>query len=163
MLFRSQDGFGDTAKFNLPTGITVDRYENVYVADKSNNIIRKIYSSGLVETFAGSGEEGSSDGMGDSASFNAPYDVAADRMGNIYVADYYNHKIRKINPSGLVETFAGSGNAGSNDGMGNLATFNGPKGVFVDLKGNVLVADTDNNLIRKINPNGYVRSEEHTS
>ena len=152
----NQDGFGDTAKFNLPTGITVDRYENVYVADKSNNIIRKIYSSGLVETFAGSGEEGSSDGMGDSASFNAPYDVAADRMGNIYVADYYNHKIRKINPSGLVETFAGSGSVGSNDGMGNLATFNGPKGVFVDLKGNVLVADTDNNLIRKINPNGYV-------
>ena len=94
--------------------------------------------------------------MRDSASFNAPYDVAADRMGNIYVADYYNHKIRKINPSGLVETFAGSGSAGSNDGMGDLATFNGPKGVFVDLKGNVLVADTDNNLIRKINPNGYV-------
>jgi len=89
------DGASNTAQFNYPYGVTVDSSGNVYVADTNNNRIRKITPAGVVTTFVGS-TEGFADGPGTTAKFNRPYGVAVDSSGNIYVADEYNHRIRKI-------------------------------------------------------------------
>jgi hypothetical protein len=92
----SADGTGTAASFNLPVGVALDGSGNVYVADGVNNLIRKITSAGVVSTLAGSGSVGSADGTGTAASFNNPYGVAVDGSGNVYVADFGNHLIRKI-------------------------------------------------------------------
>jgi sugar lactone lactonase YvrE len=146
----STDGTGANARFIEPTDVAVDATGNVYVADSYNNKIRKITPNGVVTTLAGTGAEGSTDGTGTSASFASPSGVAVDSSGNVYVADYYNHKIRKISPSGVVSTLAGSGEYGSTDGIGTDASFAYPRGVAVDASENVYVADTNNNKIRKI-------------
>ena len=103
-----------------------------------------------VSTLAGSGSSGFGDGIGKGVSFNAPTGVAVDTMGNVYVADSNNNRIRKITSSGVVTTLAGSGAQGSADGNGTAASFSSPSGVAVDSNGNVYVADKKNNKIRKI-------------
>ncbi len=154
----SSDGTGSAARFYFPLGVAVDSTGNVYVADWDNDEIRRITPSGVVTTLAGSaGQTGSSDGSGSAARFNEPYDVAVDSAGNVYVADYVNSEIRKITPSGVVTTLAGSaGLMGSNDGTGSAARFKDPSGVAVDNAGNVYVADNNNDEIREITPSGVV-------
>ncbi|WP_217361913.1 NHL repeat-containing protein [Paraburkholderia agricolaris] len=152
----SANGMGNTASFNHPGGVAVDANDNVYVADLGNNEIRKITAAGVVSTLAGSTTPGHADGMGSSASFNSPWGVAVDASGNIYVADVENEEIRKITPAGLVSTFAGSLSAGSLDGTGSTALFAGPRGIAIDRSGNLYVADSSNNEIRKITPAGVV-------
>ena len=143
-----RDGDSRSAEFDKPTGVAVDAEGNVYVADQLNHRIRKITPEGLVSTLAGS-TEGFRDGSGASAQFNYPVDVAVDTEGNVYVADWQNHLIRKITAEGLVSTLAGS-TVGFRDGIGTSAQFNRPSGVAVDTEGNVYVADSDNNRIRRI-------------
>lgn len=162
------DGMGTAASFNQPEGIAVDDIGNIYVADQANHKIRKITPSGTVTTLAGGGGGaltcsagtalgcGALDGNGTAASFNQPQGVAVDSIGNVYVADSSNHKIRKISPAGLVSTLAGSGISGNLDGSGTSATFNYPKGIAVDNSGNVYVTDSSNHNIRKITPTGIV-------
>ncbi len=152
----SADGTGTAASFNFPEGVAVDLAGNVYVADSGNNIIRKITATGVVTTLAGNGSFGSTDGTGSAASFYSPSSVAVDLTGNVYVADTSNSKIRKITSDGVVTTLAGSGSFGSADGTGKAASFADPYGVAVDSGGNVYVADTNNNIIRKITTIGYV-------
>jgi sugar lactone lactonase YvrE len=155
-----------------PTGVAVDGSGNVYVADTlySDNVpsatILKITPAGMVSTFAGTPYMvGSSDGTGPAASFLGPRGLATDSAGNVYVADADNYRpfhvsnntIRKITPAGAVTTLAGmAGTTGSTDGVGAAASFNEPAGIGVDNAGNVYVADTGNNLIRKITPTGVV-------
>ena len=110
----------------------------------------------LVTTLAGSGSIGSVDLTGTAASFYYPYSVAVDSAGNLYVADSWNHKIRKITSGGVVTTLAGSGSAGSVNNTGTAASFYYPTGVAVDSAGNVYVADFNNNKIRKITSGGVV-------
>lgn len=152
------DGTGGTARFNNPFGVAVDGAGNVYVGGFVGQTIRKITPSGVVTTLAGAnGTRGSADGAGGFARFADPFGVATDSSGNVYVADFSNNTIRKITPSGLVTTFAGSaGLAGSTDGTGGGARFKGPAGVAVDGGGNVYVADYNNDTIRKITPAGVV-------
>jgi sugar lactone lactonase YvrE/predicted esterase len=154
----SQDGAGGNATFNQPGGIAVDGAGNLYVADSFNATIRKITSTGVVTTLAGSPTmRGDADGTGAAARFNFPSGVAVDATGNVYVADTYNDIIRKIAPDGTVTTLAGSaGISGDNDGTSANALFNQPYGVAVDGSGNVYVADTANATIRKIAPDGAV-------
>ena len=110
----------------------------------------------IVSTFAGSGQPGNANGTGLNAFFNGAQGIAIDSLGNLYVADTQNHLIRKISPSGVVVTIAGSGTAGNSNGVGANASFNQPSGIAVDSTGNIFVADYGNNLIRKITPGGTV-------
>ena len=152
----SSNGTGTAASFYIPNGLAMDASGNIYVADEYNNVIRKITKSGEVSIFAGSGSRGASNGSATEASFSNPSGLAFDTKGNLYVADYYNNIIRKVDPSGNVTTFAGNGYNGLNDGIGINASFYGPRGVALDAAGNVYVADEGNNMIRKIDNNGLV-------
>ncbi len=151
------DGFGTSAKFNVPRGICIDGDENLYVTDIQNNLVRKILPTGFVTTLAGSpaGYAGTTDGSGSSARFSGPSGICIDAHGVIYVSEVINHRIRKVSAGGEVITFAGSF-AGSEDGIGTAAKFNAPSGMCIDKSGNVFVADIGNNTIRMINPSGVV-------
>jgi sugar lactone lactonase YvrE len=154
----SADGTGSAARFNFPEGICADSSANLYVADTVNHTIRKITSGGAVSTLAGlAGSSGSADGTGSAARFNRPSGIAVDNSGNLYVTDRSNRTIRKITSGGAVSTLAGlAGSSGSADGTGSAARFNFPEGICADSSGNLYVADTLNNTIRKITSGGAV-------
>ena len=153
----SNGGSGVAATFNTPYGVATDKSGNVYVADTSNNVIRKITPAGVVSVFAGSGSVGSGNGAAATASFNNPDDVAVDSSGNVYVADTGNDLIRKISSSGQVSTLAGvAGTAGAVDGILGVGTFNGPSSLAVASNGTVYVADELSSTIRAITPSGTV-------
>ncbi|TXI92751.1 MAG: gluconolaconase [Burkholderiaceae bacterium] len=140
-----------------PYGIALDANQNMYVSDAGeHNRILKIDQEGKVTVFAGSSE-----GMQDSsdprtARFHTPSGLAFDKQGNLLVADTGNHAIRRISPKGEVTTLAGSGQAGLHDGPAGQAQFNGPIGLFVTSNGDVIVADTYNDAIRRISKDGMV-------
>lgn len=148
------DGAGTAAQFNSPEGISFDTAGNLYVADSPNNKIRKISPAGIVTTLAGS-TYGFANGNSTVAKFSGPSGVAIDVSGNVYVSDTENHKIRKINPNGIVTTLAGS-TLGYAEGTGSDAQFHFPRGLALDASGNILVADVGNDRIRKVSPTGVV-------
>jgi len=150
------NGTGTAASFFQPTGVAVDGSGNVYVADKENNVIRKISAAGVVVTFAGTGVQGSANGTAATATFNQPTGVAVDGSGNVYVADNGNDMIREISAAGNVTTLAGSGTEGAVNGIGTAASFFEPMELVVDGSGNVYVTDYGNNLVRKITTSGNV-------
>ena len=150
------DGAGAVAQFHHPEGVAVDAEGNILVADWGNDRVRKITPDGTVSTLAGSGSYGFADGAGAAAQFNEPRGIAVDGKGNILVADYHNHRVRKITPDGTVSTLAGSGRKGFADGAGAAAQFNGPRGVAVDGDGRIIITDSDNHRVRQITPDGTV-------
>lgn len=162
------DTIGLLAQFDYPRGIVRDKNGNLYVADSWNHRIRKITPAGEVTTFAGGGSSMGvqspgdyKDGQDTSARFYTPSGLAIDDTGNIYVADAYNHRIRKITPGGYVSTIGGSGatgpgNGGFMNGSKDVARFNTPTELCVDAQGNVYVSDTFGERIRKIAPDGTV-------
>lgn len=149
----STNATGAAARFHFPLGAAVDTAGNIYLADESNHLIRKVTSAGVVTTLAGTaGQSGSTDGTGTAARFNSPSGLAVDTAGNVYVADTLNHTIRKITPAGEVTTIAGTaGAAGSANGTGDAARFNVPQGVALNPAGTTLfIADTGNHTIRRL-------------
>src|SRR5690606_10205349 len=148
------DGTGTDAQFNIPRGLAMDNQDNLYIADSNNHKIRKITPNGVVTTLAGS-VSGFEDETGENAKFNLPYAIVIDGQNNLYIADHFNHKIRKITPNGVVTTLAGSAQ-GDSDGMGANAQFWGPSGIELDSQNNLYVADHFNHKIRKITPSGVV-------
>lgn len=146
-----EDGLIGNALFNLPSGVCVDASGNIYVADENNNRIRKIsVAAGTVSTVAGS-TAGFADGNGATAKFDHPHSICIDNLGNLYVADTKNNKIRKITTSGQVSTFAGS-TQGTADGNGTSAQFSYPYGICLDNNGNLYVNENGSHKIRKIDP-----------
>jgi len=149
------NGPANAARFTYPNGLTVDTTGNVYVADANNNLIREI-SQGVVSTVAGL-SAGSTDGPGTNALFWNTAGLAADAVGNVYVADYDNNTIRRIDTNGIVSTIAGlAGNPGSVDGTNNEARFDGPYSVAVDVHDNVFVASVGDSTVRELTPSGAI-------
>jgi sugar lactone lactonase YvrE len=150
------DGAGSAASFNTPSGLALDAAGNLYVADTSNNRIRKITSEGVVSTVAGDGTAGYADGPAAQARFDGPIGITVDTKDNVFVADTYNDRIRKISPDGQVSTVAGRGGPGYADGEAATALFDTPCGIVVTADGTLIVADTGNFRLRKITPDGKV-------
>lgn len=155
-----EDGFADgaagEAKFNTPSALAMDEDDNLFIADTANHRIRRLDAKGQVTTVAGTGAAGFGDGAAGAAMFDAPIGVAVDKLGNLFVADTYNDRIRKISPDGEVTTIAGTGTPGYREGAALEAQFDTPCAVAVDKLGNVFVADTGNDAVRKITPQGEV-------
>lgn len=153
----SADGTGTAATFNGPGAIAVDGAGNVYVTDE-NPTVRKITPAGIVTTLAGAaGRVGAVDGAGSVASFRSLLGIAVDASGNLLVSDAGNATIRRVTPSGVVSTVAGTALAtGSVDGSASTARFTLPAGIAVDLIGNVFVADPGTRTVRRIDPAGNV-------
>ncbi len=149
-------GKNDTTLFHEPFGMCLDAAGNLYVADAGHNCIKKVTPEGVVTVFAGSVEKGNADGLAAEARFDSPSGLCFDKAGNLFVAGFGGQNIRKISPDGHVTTVAGTGEEGYQDGAAGQARFSSPRGICIDSKGNLFVADCWNHRIRKITPGGMV-------
>lgn len=150
------DGTGVVARFRTPSGMAIDAEGRVYVADTGNHAIRRVMPDGLVTTVAGDGTPGDRDGPAATARFRGPMGVAVDAAGNVFVADTYNDRIRRIAPDGNVTTVAGGSGPGFRDGFGERVRFDTPTDVVVAPSGDLYVADAGNDAIRRITPDRRV-------
>jgi uncharacterized protein (TIGR03437 family) len=143
-----------------PQGVAVDASGNVYVADTQNARILKVTPGGSASTYAGNGSPGygGDNGAATSAQIYTPTGVAVDAKGNLYIADYQNHRVRKVAPDGTISTVAGTGNQGyaGDNGPATSALLNYPAGVAVDPGGNLYIADWGNYVIRKVSSGGTI-------
>lgn len=137
-----------------PVSVTVSGFDDLYISN--SNEILLIMPNRVVSTDAGSDDPGSGNGTGSGASFDAPADTVLDSAGNLYVADFGNNEIRKITPSEVVTTFAGSTTPVSANGTGTAASFHGPYGIAIDEADNLYVTDYYNEEIREITPGAVV-------
>ncbi len=158
--FSGDEGPATSASLTWPEGVFVDASGNIYIADTSNQRVRKVDTSGIISTVAGDGTRGFSGdgGPATSASLNGPSGVFVDGSGSIYIADEYNDRIRKVDTSGIITTVAGNGTrAFSGDGgPATSASLDGPSGVFVDGLGNIYIADEHNHRIRKVDTSDII-------
>ncbi len=159
--YSGDGGTATAAKISNPIGVATDAAGNVYFADNGNNVVRKISTAGIITTIVGNGTVGSGGDGGPAvaAQLNAPIGVFVDAGNNIYVSDYGNSTIRRVNPAGVINRIAGTaGTPGaSGDGFGALAsTLNGPYGIFVDGSSNIYIADANNNKVRMISAGGII-------
>lgn len=156
--FGNANGSGANARFFGLQGIATDPTNTLFVTDSANGTLRRVTPDGAVAAFAGGvGDFNSYDGAGSNARFYQPQGIALDAAGRIYVADSWNHTIRRISPASFVTTLAGlAGNPGSVDGTNSKARFNRPTGIAVDGATNLYVTDSLNHAIRKITPAGQV-------
>lgn len=162
--FDGDGGLATLARLHTPRGIAVDALGNVYVADSNNGRVRRIDPSGKITTIAGNGRRRSAgDGAGDGgpateAQLSIPNDVAVDASGNVYVTDGSGHRVRKVDATGTISTFAGTGAEGS-EGDGGPATeaqLNRPNAIAVDADGNVFVGEYSGYRVRKIDATGTI-------
>ncbi|ULQ54703.1 gliding motility-associated C-terminal domain-containing protein [Flavihumibacter fluvii] len=148
------------ARFSSISGITFDQSGNMFIADYGNHVIRKVNPAGIVSTYVGDGTSGSGGDGGNagSAQLNAPYAVVFDKAGNMYIPDNENHHIRKVNPSGIISTFCGTGAPGySGDGASAImAKLRYPWTIAVDREDNLYIGDAGNRVIRKVDENGII-------
>lgn len=159
--FSGDGAAANLAAIDLPSALLVDSAGNVYIADTANNRIRKVTTDGNINTIAGNGNMGLAGDGGPalSAAFSRPQGLALDAAGNLYIADTDNSRIRKITTDGNIATIAGSDTGGGYSGDGGpaiSAVLNHPRGVSVDASGNVYIADTFNQRIRVVLPNGTI-------
>ncbi len=157
----SADGISATASWlDLPWGIAVDGAGNLFIGDRENHRIRKVNTSGIISTIAGTGLWGYSGDGGPavSAQVNGPRGVIVDKVGNVYFADAENHRVRKINTSGVISTFAGNGYPSylGDGGPATAANLFYPSGLAMDTIGNIFIADQYNHRIRKVNTAGII-------
>ncbi len=144
------DGAAASSEFKAPAGLTFDGQGDLFIADTYNSVIRKYTSNGSVSTFAGNSTGGFLDSTALNAKFLQPQALVADSAGNVYVGDYANARVRKIGTDGNVTTLAGNGVHAYIDSDAGTPEFYSPWGLAIDSKGNIYVADSRNNVIRKI-------------
>jgi len=156
--FSGDGGPASQAQLNHPEGVAVDASGNLYIADTGNNRIRKISPDGIITTVAGTEIAGFSgdNGPASQAQLNQPEGIAVDASGNLFIADTDNDRIREVSPDGVIVTIAGDEGFSGDGGPASQAQLNHPEGVAVDASGNLYIADTGNNRIRKISPNGII-------
>lgn len=158
--FSGDGGPAISAVLGRPTGITLDSTGNIYFLDRDNNRIRKINTSGIITTIAGNGTTGYSGDGGNAtlATFGNGFGISSDKTGNIFIADYENHVIRKVNTAGIITTVAGTGISGisGDGGLAINAKLNFPNWVAVDFYGNIFISDMNNNKIRKVSITGII-------
>ncbi|OFV96445.1 MAG: hypothetical protein A3H28_01925 [Acidobacteria bacterium RIFCSPLOWO2_02_FULL_61_28] len=161
--FSGDGGPATAAALSNPYDVALDQVGNLYIADRSNNRVRKVDLAGVITTVAGSGPVGNTVGnfSGDggpatNALLAIPEGIALDAAGNLYIADNGNSRIRKVTPDGIIITVAGGGSLSSERVPATSASLNSPKRVTVDLSGNLFIAETGNHRIRKVGPDGII-------
>ena len=157
--FSGDGGQAAQAQLRGPYGVAVDPTGVVYIAESGNHRVRRVGLNGIITTFAGGGTSGLGDGgPAVQAQLNEPSGVAVDTKGNVYIADTQNHRIRRVGPNGIITTFAGTGTSGfsGDGGSASQARLNVPYGVAVDAKGDVYIADRDNQRIRRVGSDGII-------
>lgn len=158
--YSGDGGFARYASLNTPQGLALDTLGNLYISDQKNSKIRKVDIYGVITTIAGAGLAGSSGdgGPAEKAKINYPAGMAIDKIGNLYFADSRNHKIRKIDTGGTITTVAGNGTAGfsGDDSLAIYAQLNEPTDVALDDTGNMYIADHLNSRVRKVDVNGNI-------
>jgi sugar lactone lactonase YvrE len=158
--YSGDNGLATAAKLNYPENIAIDMAGNLYIADFSNNRIRKVSSNGIISTIAGNGTPGFSGdgGAATSAALWGPYGVTLDALGSLYIADRENNRIRKVNTTGIISTFAGNGTGvyGGDGGQATAADIQEPFGLAFDAIGNMYIVDNGNDCIRKVNTGGII-------
>jgi sugar lactone lactonase YvrE len=158
--FSGDGGPATSAALANPSGIAFDADGNLYIADRGNNRIRKVTPAGIITTVAGNGTQGFSGdgGIATAAELNSPFGVKVDAQGNLYIADTFNNRIRKVTRAGFISTVAGgvTGGFGGDGGAATSALLSAPFGVDVDPGGTLYIADTFNNRIRRVSPEGII-------
>jgi trimeric autotransporter adhesin len=158
--YSGDSGLAISAELSFTKGVAYDKSGNIYISDTQNNVIRKVNSSGIISTIAGTGVAGYSGDGGQalSAQLNRPYGIVVDSTGNVYFSDTYNSVVRRISTTGIINTVAGNGTSGySGDGMnGTLAQLYRPYGLAIDNTGSLYIADCFNSVIRKLNSTGVI-------
>jgi len=167
--YSGDGGPATAAGLNSPNGIAIGAYGNIYIADAGNNVIREVNTAGIITTIAGNDSLGAGysgdGGHATSGQLNSPTNIAVDASGNLYIADYNNNVIRKVNTGGIITTVAGNGygaggyTGGGYSGDGGPATgaeLNSPSGVATGAYGNIYITDYNNNVIRKVNSGGII-------
>jgi sugar lactone lactonase YvrE len=160
-------GAATNAKLSSPFGVAVDAYGNLFIADSVNNRIREVNTNGIIMTVAGTNNDGFSGdgGMATNASLSSPDGLAVDAYGNLFISDSGNVRIREVTTNGIIMTVAGTSSGGfsGDGGAATNATLSSPQGVAVDAYGDLFIADSGNNRIRKINTNGIIMTVAGTN
>ncbi len=157
--YSGDGGLATKAELYSPKGLAIDGLGNIYISDSYNFCIRKVDAQGIITTVFGGGINGLGDGgLASAAQFQYVYSLAFDTSGNLYIADWGDHRVRKVDKSGIITTVAGNGTAGYNGDniTATSAELNYPSGVAVDLSGNLFISDSKNQRIRKVGTDGII-------
>ena len=160
---KGYSGNGDSAihaKLSNAAGVALDPIGNLYIVESENNVVRKVDSNGIITVYAGNAIFGSGGdgGLATSAELKSPFNIRFDAAGNLFIADYQNCRIRKVDKNGIITTVAGNGTYGFNgdSGLAIKAQLGGPTGVAIDSAGNLYISDANNHRIRKVDTNGII-------
>ncbi|HXD94309.1 MAG TPA: T9SS type A sorting domain-containing protein [Bacteroidia bacterium] len=165
--YAGDGGAATDAELYFPSGVACDALGNVYISDYDNNRVRMVNTSGIISTFAGTGTGAYSGdgGQAISAEIYNPWGITCDALGNVYIADYGNNRIRMVNASGIITTIVGNGTLGfsGDGGLATMAELNRPSGVTFDTANNVYIVDRFNNRVRKVTPGGQTTGIEQNN